>query len=337
MPKLNQKGTAALFPLILLLIGLVIGLYLVQQRTNLLPKAYEANPDSANNLSIIREIEAKAEKISSDQILGEKTVKIPVVVYEDLNKNGVKDGTEIGIPNILVKLKTLYSVDSLGNSETHYFDYTVTENTDASGQVTWLAVGNGLVVDRETSANLKVKLFHVYVSIYQFNRPNPIVVAPYGWVESKYLLQKFYSTNSENGPKPEVAPLLDSPSGEVILETAEFGLVGAQKISGKVFYDANKNGLVDSGENGQPNISILIDASKADNATKKVYYGISKEDGTYEIEDLPPLSKYRIKVSTACPWTATTKPYDGLTLGSAGLASYDFGVNYSENAPCVSE
>lgn len=39
MPKLSEKGIAQIFLLVLLLVGLGVGLYLVQNRTNLLPKA----------------------------------------------------------------------------------------------------------------------------------------------------------------------------------------------------------------------------------------------------------------------------------------------------------
>lgn len=35
----NQKGFAHIFLIILLLVGLAVGIYLVQQKTNLLPKA----------------------------------------------------------------------------------------------------------------------------------------------------------------------------------------------------------------------------------------------------------------------------------------------------------
>lgn len=39
MPKLSEKGVAQILLLVLLLVGLGVGLYLVQTRTNLLPKA----------------------------------------------------------------------------------------------------------------------------------------------------------------------------------------------------------------------------------------------------------------------------------------------------------
>lgn len=43
MPRLNQKGVIQLIPLLLLLAGIIAGIYLVQTRTNLLPKAYQIN------------------------------------------------------------------------------------------------------------------------------------------------------------------------------------------------------------------------------------------------------------------------------------------------------
>lgn len=41
MPKLSEKGVAQIWLFVLLVVGLAVGLYLVQTRTNLLPKAYE--------------------------------------------------------------------------------------------------------------------------------------------------------------------------------------------------------------------------------------------------------------------------------------------------------
>lgn len=41
MPKLNQSGFTQIFIIFALLLGLVVGVYLVQQKTNLLPKASE--------------------------------------------------------------------------------------------------------------------------------------------------------------------------------------------------------------------------------------------------------------------------------------------------------
>ncbi len=46
MPRLNQKGFAHIFLIIFLLVGLAIGVYLVQQKTNILPKASEMNPST---------------------------------------------------------------------------------------------------------------------------------------------------------------------------------------------------------------------------------------------------------------------------------------------------
>lgn len=45
MPKLNQRGIAHIFLILFLLAGLAVAVYLVQQKTNILPKAYE--PDNA--------------------------------------------------------------------------------------------------------------------------------------------------------------------------------------------------------------------------------------------------------------------------------------------------
>lgn len=46
MPKFNEKGVAHLFLIVLLLLGLGLGVFLVQQRTNLKPKASTSDPIS---------------------------------------------------------------------------------------------------------------------------------------------------------------------------------------------------------------------------------------------------------------------------------------------------
>lgn len=43
---MNQKGVAHIFLILFLLVGLAIAVYLVQQKTNILPKAYEENPEN---------------------------------------------------------------------------------------------------------------------------------------------------------------------------------------------------------------------------------------------------------------------------------------------------
>lgn len=47
----NQKGNLQLIVLIIILLAVGAGVYLVQQRTNILPKAYDNNVQTINNVS----------------------------------------------------------------------------------------------------------------------------------------------------------------------------------------------------------------------------------------------------------------------------------------------
>lgn len=337
----NQKGFVQVLVILLLLVGVGAAVWGIQNaRTVLKPQASESNPTSANNLlNKVRDIESKAVKIDQKQLFGDREVVLPVTVFEDSNKNGIKDEGEVGIPNVNVEIKSYYSATAVGYDDKYYYD--PRENTgvtDSLGNITWEMPGDGTVVDPETSENFKIELFHVYVSIYRFDtQSTPWGLAPHGWAESNegQVLNKFYSKE----PVPEEAPLSIDSSGETTLETAQFPLIGAQKISGQIFYDNDRNGIREGDELQADRVigglNILIDAREADNATRKLYYGVSNEDGTYEINNLPPLSQYRIKASPACPFVATTPTQSGLTLGFAGIVNYDFGVVYDENDPCV--
>ncbi len=47
MPKLNQRGITHIFLILFLLAGLAVGVYLVQQKTNIFPKAFETPTNSS--------------------------------------------------------------------------------------------------------------------------------------------------------------------------------------------------------------------------------------------------------------------------------------------------
>ncbi len=345
--KLNQQGIIHLIPLFILLVGIVAGVYLVQQRTNILPFASEettqpfqsdqnAKPITSET-DQIKEIIAKSEFIDQNKILGERTVKIPVEVFEDKNENGIKDEGEAGIPNMPVEGKAVYiegTTEYSKNSEVQtrkarFFDSKVLINTDKDGMVQFDWVGPGTYTENNSSTTIRVRLAYAIILVGKENWDGSKVehIAPYGWKSTTGISSKFYVVTETE------------PSGETILEKAQIPLFGAQKISGLVFYDNNRNGVRDGDELQSDRVvgrvRVLIDATKANNSPWKLYYGESKNDGTYEIDNLPPLSSYRTKVVPICPLTTTTSPVEGLSLGSAGLVNYDFGVIQDDNDPCV--
>lgn len=332
----SQKGFASILILVVLLIGLGLGVWLIQQKTNLFPKAKESSPSDNTLLSRINDLEAKSEKIHSNQISGERTVKVPVEVFEDLNRNGVKDEGEVGIPNLHVEGTAFMEVSNPDKPEFKpVLSLSSNNETDANGasEFRWATPGILTKGDQEFRFVLKA----VLVNIGTYDKGNIVNAfpGPIGWsrTNSPQLFFKLYPSD------PAETIILD-PSGETVLETAKFPIIGNQKISGHVSYSSNNQVTFNNSTDKipQPSIAIILDASKANNATKKVYVTYSKEDGSFEFDSLPPLSQYRLKASTYCPWKVMTSPYEGLTLGSAGITSnYDFNVVYNENDSCVTQ
>lgn len=338
----NQKGFASILVLVILLIGLGLGVYLVQQKTNLFPKAKEISPSENTLLSRINDLEAKSEKIDSDQISGERTVKVPVEVFEDLNKNGIKDEGEVGIPKVPLVGTAFYSGTDSGNSEPVHFHINAPATvTDTNGVAEFNFKGSGILTIATSQISLDSILIVTADHIIDSEK-GPVItrpILPFGWASSdessSFPLVKYYVADT----------LQLNLTGETILKTAQFPIIGNQKISGIIFRDTNGDGIKDGNEGAVSTttgdeaigIWILLDVSKANNATRKTYIVAMKKDGSYEFSNLPPLSQYRVKLSMACPAKVTTPPYEGLTLGSAGIANYDFGFVYDENDPCVTQ
>lgn len=332
----KEKGFVQVLLILLLLVGVGVAVWGIQNaRTVLKPRASESNVAANPALQKIAELESSAEKIEENAIQGFVMVKIPVMVFEDLNKNGVKDEGEVGIPNINLRSKAFYSIDNSGDaiigerpSWSNYLEAFKTTGSDGTAEFNW--IGLGTTYGKATDTITKVKLQYAVVSLHYKGSVGIDFAAPFGWDTSNIYFStiKFYPDIRENGNPLQI-------NGDTILETAEIPLIGNQKITGTVFYDTNKNGIKDNDESPIQGPWVLLDASRADNATKRAYVVVSTEDGVYEFKDLPPLSSFRIKLSTACPGLSTTKPYEGFTLGSAGNVTYDFGVVYDYNDPCV--
>src|SRR3989344_874680 len=81
MPRSNQKGIAHLAVIILILLGLVLGVWLVQNRTNLLPSAQENNanlaPQTAFHLFIEKNYPVSNSNPNEETILPNRTWFLP--------------------------------------------------------------------------------------------------------------------------------------------------------------------------------------------------------------------------------------------------------------------
>ena len=86
----NQKGLVHLIPLLLLFVGLAVGLYLVQQKTNLLPKAYneQVSPllyqQRIDNLKIGFNISKEIDNEQVQSLVKEDLFKGDIVVNGDI-------------------------------------------------------------------------------------------------------------------------------------------------------------------------------------------------------------------------------------------------------------
>lgn len=94
---LNQKGIASILVLVILLIGLGLGVYLVKQKTNLFPKAYDAPIQVASECTYAPEaIYNVRAKISTAQSINVASPNCP-----ELNSNTNFVGTLLYTPAIL--------------------------------------------------------------------------------------------------------------------------------------------------------------------------------------------------------------------------------------------
>lgn len=303
MPRFKEKGFIHLFPLLILLAGIIAGVWLVQQRTNILPKASESKPTVSAGMPDISSC-AKLDVPPRDD--GAK-ITLSGTVFEDLNRNSIKDANEVNVKNMPILVYLLYKLDN--------------ENPDATPRPNFPTDPNEYysIIQTATNAagNWSAEFFKPQGTIEDLGAA-PGIFTPEQYSEWLW----FRKGELVNEP----ITIYDSTNYTNI----DFPVIGTQSISGKV-RSAFGSPVPPSGT------LILLDASKASNATRPLYFAEVKIGGTYEFKNLPPLSEYRVKASVVCPWKVVTNPYHGLTLGSAGLANYDFEVSYDENDSCVTQ
>lgn len=268
----NENGFAQVFLVLLLSVALGISVFLVQQKTHILPFAHEDNPNSVNSLTQqINELDSM-QQIDNSQIVGNKTVTIPISVFDDLNRNSMRDNGETGIPNIAVKAFIRIDVTDAETREIKHLVGVRSGLTDKDGKYS-LSFLRAVTLSSGEKTELKSLL------ITLGNKESHGVLIPIGWEKTNM-----------NSPYIVSVSNFGDPLEDIVTEPVQFPLIGQQKISGTVFYDANKNGVKDVDEGPQAGIGILIDASKSDNTSKKVYYSASMEDGHFEFINLPPLT-----------------------------------------------
>lgn len=311
MPNLNQKGIAHLFVVLILLIGIIAGVYLVQHPQIFKPKAHEGNPVNTDSLFDIT-------NYSELEPSGSKKIYLSGTVFEDLNRNGVKDQNEVYVKNIKVSA-TIAWISRNGEN----FYWTLATPTDNNGYWSF-EFDKGWI--GESIENLLVSVGEVvwpHNNGKKYLQPFP----PIGW-ETLPIKGNYHPFFQKGTIINDPIPIY----GNTNYSNIDLPVIGQQSISGKV--------------SGGGITAVLLDASKSDIFTKKLYIANTKEDSSYEFGNLPPLTKYRIKVTSLCPWKVITPAYEGVGLGYAGEntndplytptnSHFDFQVAYDEDDPCI--
>lgn len=311
MPKLKNGGFAHILLIFILLAGIVTGVYLVQHPQIFKPKAHEGNPLTNNLFDITN--------YSEQEPTGSNKIYLSGTVFEDLNRNGVKDKNEVFVKNIKVSTAVAWISK---NGEKSYWPLALPTDNNGFWSFEFEKGWIGESIENLLVSVGEVVWLHNNGKIYL--QPFP----PIGWniLPIKDNYHPFFQKGTIiNDPIPIY--------GNTNYANIDLPVIGKQSISGKV--------------SGGGITAVLLDASKSDIFTKKLYITRTEEDGYYEFENLPPLTKYRIKVTSLCPWKVITPAYEGHGLGYAGentndplnytpINSYfDFQVAYDENDPCV--
>ncbi|RKZ22030.1 hypothetical protein DRQ23_05935 [bacterium] len=76
------------------------------------------------------------------------------------------------------------------------------------------------------------------------------------------------------------------------IKRIDIPIVGLGRVSGKVFHDRNRNGILDEGEEGIPNVVIMLSGTDL--------FTMSDRDGNYRIENIPP-GMFRIRLKNLPP------------------------------------
>ena len=183
-------------------------------------------------------------------------------VFEDLDKDGIQDSGEPGIPNVTVKLQ-----DATGNT----ID---TIRTDINGNYSFTIIApNGMY---------KI----------MFNTPNGF----------EPTIQSGKATNSggddsDNDPRTSMTELFTVNAGDSI-PTIDAGFIVPDPIPAQVgnfvFEDLDKDGIQDNGESGIPNVTVKLQDANGNTLQTT----LTDENGRYSFTIDAPDGLYRVMFST---------------------------------------
>ena len=180
-------------------------------------------------------------------------------VYVDINDNGVKDAGEQPIPGTTI---TLTGTDANGAPVNR------TQSTANDGSYLFAGLTNGTYTLTETQP-----------SAYNDGRETA------GSVGGTVNNSSFDTTPGRNAISAIALPAATAGTGYNFADVVP--PVTDSSVSGRVYIDANNNGVIDTGEQGIANITITLSGTTATGVTVSRTVQTST-DGTYTFSNVPP-------------------------------------------------
>ncbi|MEZ6134168.1 MAG: SdrD B-like domain-containing protein [Pirellulaceae bacterium] len=192
--------------------------------------------------------------VSSDSVYA-RANSIAGSVYFDVDNDGIREGGETGIENVVVRL----------------------EGTDHLGRA----------VDRilQTNASGDYLFANLHPGIYRVTETQP-ATAPNG---KDYLdgIDTVGSAGGSNATNDRISDIILATTVETASTGNNFGELEEITLSGVVYHDANNNGLMDGAEVGIGGVRITLSGTNDQGAIAPVVF-VTNSDGSFHFNSLRP-------------------------------------------------
>ncbi|MBH0082191.1 SdrD B-like domain-containing protein [Salinibacterium sp. SWN167] len=210
-------------------------------------------------------------------------------VWLDLDKDGVKDAGEPGLPGVDVTLVWFGPDGVAGGGD----DVTFVETTDANGEYLFDGLPEGNYTVTVDTATLPAGLLPTFDADAGANQPTPGTPA--------------------SGVAANSTTAVALPAG-TDLDTIDFGYAATGSLGDTVWLDQNGDGVVDSDEAGIPDVGVTLTWAGLDgilgNADDVVSTTTTDENGNYLFEDLP-IGTFTVELSNLPAGVVATSDPDG--------------------------
>ena len=216
------------------------------------------------------------------------------LVFEDVNNNGIRDAGEVGLGNVPITL-----LNSNGNATGK------TTTTDGAGHYYFAGLNAGsyiIEITPPTGFVTSTGIFGSATGTYE-PAPDPNVVPKLdnddnGSVFNSKIRSKVINIG------PGTSPVGESEGASVNLPdhhndySIDFGLYRSASIGDFVWYDLNRNGIQDNGENGFEGVKVSI----LNSAGNVVATTTTNKDGKYLFSNLKP-GDYSLRFESIVDYT----------------------------------